>query len=152
MREKINSELKNALKSKDTVAIRTIRLILAAVKDRDIVVRGSGNSSGINENETISLLKKMIKQREESIILYNKGKRFDLVKNEEEEIIIISKFLPKQLSEKETLDIVNNTIKEIKASSIKDMGKVMLNLKENYESNMDFSFASRIIKDILLKE
>ena len=152
MREKINSELKNALKSKDTVAIRTIRLILAAVKDRDIVVRGSGNSSGINENEIISLLKKMIKQREESIILYNKGKRFDLVKNEEEEIIIISKFLPKQLSEKETLDIVNNTIKEIKASSIKDMGKVMLNLKENYESNMDFSFASRIIKDILLKE
>ncbi len=152
MREKINSELKNALKSKDTVAIRTIRLILAAVKDRDIVVRGSGNSSGINENEIISLLKKMIKQREESIILYNKGKRLDLVKNEEEEIIIISKFLPKQLSEKETLDIVNNTIKEIKASSIKDMGKVMLNLKENYESNMDFSFASRIIKDILLKE
>ena len=152
MREKINSELKNALKSKDTVAIRTIRLILAAVKDRDIVVRGSGNSSGINENEIISLLKKMINQREESIILYNKGKRLDLVKNEEEEIIIISKFLPKQLSEKETLDIVNNTIKEIKASSIKDMGKVMLNLKENYESNMDFSFASRIIKDILLKE
>ena len=102
MRENFNSELKNALKTKDIVAIRTIRLILAAVKDRDIVVRGSGKSGGINENDIISLLKKMIKQREESIILYKKGKRFDLVKNEEEEIIIISKFLPKQLSEKET--------------------------------------------------
>ena len=151
MRENFNTELKNALKAKDIVAIRTIRLILAAVKDRDIVVRGSGESGGINENDIISLLKKMIKQREESIVLYKKGKRLDLVKNEEEEIVIISKFLPKQLSDKETLEIVKNTIKEIKASSIKDMGKVMLNLKENYESNMDFGFASKVIKDILLK-
>ncbi len=151
MRENFNSELKYALKAKDIVAIRTIRLILAAIKDRDIVVRGSGDSGGINENDIISLLKKMIKQREESIILYKKGKRFDLVKNEEEEIVIISKFLPKQLSEGETKEIVKKTIKEIEAYSIKDMGKVMLHLKENYESNMDFSFASKIIKDILLK-
>lgn len=151
MRENFNTELKNALKAKDIVAIRTIRLILAAVKDRDIVVRGSGESGGINENDIISLLKKMIKQREESIILYKKGKRFDLVKNEEEEITIISKFLPEQLSERETLEIVKKTINEIKATSIKDMGKVMLHLKENYESNMDFSFASKMIKDILLK-
>ena len=151
MRENFNTELKNALKAKDIVAIRTIRLILAAVKDRDIVVRGSGESGGINENDIISLLKKMIKQREESIILYKKGKRFDLVKNEEEEIIIISKFLPEQLSERETLEIVKKTINEIKATSIKDMGKVMLHLKEHYESNMDFSFASKMIKDILLK-
>ena len=119
MRENFNTELKNALKAKDIVAIRTIRLILAAVKDRDIVVRGSGESGGINENDIISLLKKMIKQREESIILYKKGKRFDLVKNEEEEITIISKFLPEQLSEKETLEIVKKTINEIKATSIK---------------------------------
>ena len=111
----------------------------------------NGLYGGINENDIISLLKKMIKQREESIVLYKKGKRLDLVKNEEEEIVIISKFLPKQLSDKETLEIVKNTIKEIKASSIKDMGKVMLNLKENYESNMDFGFASKVIKDILLK-
>ena len=151
MRENFNTELKNALKAKDIVAIRTIRLILAAVKDRDIVVRGSGESGGIIENDIISLLKKMIKQREESIILYKKGKRFDLVKNEEEEIIIISKFLPEQLSERETLEIVKKTINEIKATSIKDMGKVMLHLKEHYESNMDFSFASKMIKDILLK-
>ena len=151
MRENFNTELKNALKAKDIVAIRTIRLILAAVKDRDIVVRGSGESGGINENDIISLLKKMIKQREESIILYKKGKRFDLVKNEEEEITIISKFLPEQLSEKETLEIVKKTINEIKATSIKDMGKVMLHLKEQYETNMDFSFASKMIKDILLK-
>ena len=150
MRERINSELRTALKKKDIVATRTIRLILAAIKDRDIVGRGSGNTGGINENEIITLLKKMIKQREESIILYNKGNRIDLVKNEEEEIEIISKFLPKQLSEKDVKEIVKNTIKEIDASSIKDMGKVMLKLKEKYESNMDFSFASKIIKEILL--
>ncbi len=151
MREKINAELKNALKNKDVVAIRTIRLILAAIKDRDIVSRGAGNTSVINENEIISLLKRMIKQREESIVLYNKGKRPDLVKNEEDEIEVISKFLPIQLSEKETKDIVKHTINEIDASSIKDMGKVMLNLKEKYDSNMDFSLASRMIKEILLK-
>ena len=151
MREKINTELKNALKNKDVVAIRTIRLILAAIKDRDIVSRGAGNTSVINENEIISLLKRMIKQREESIVLYNKGKRPDLVKNEEDEIEVISKFLPIQLSEKETKDIVKHTINEIDASSIKDMGKVMLNLKEKYDSNMDFSLASRMIKEILLK-
>ena len=151
MREIINAELRNSLKKKEVIAIRTIRLILAAIKDRDIVSRGSGNTGVINDNEIISLLKKMIKQREESIILYNKGKRIDLVKNEEEEIEIISKFLPKQLSEKDTKEIVTQTIKEIGASSIKDMGKVMLKLKEKYEYNMDFSFASKTIKEILLK-
>ena len=151
MREKINVELRNALKKKDLATTRTVRLILAAIKDRDIVARGEGNTGGIDENEIISLLKKMIKQREESIILYNKGNRADLVKNEEVEIEIISNFLPKQLTEKETKDIVTNIIKETGASSIKDMGRVMLSLKDKYESNMDFSFASKIIKEILLK-
>ena len=150
MREKINLELKNGLLSKDIVAVRTLRLIIAAIKDRDIVERSSGNTSGIDEKEILLLLKKMIKQREESVILYQKGKRLDLEKIEKEEIEIISRFLPVQLSEEEIKNIVKRTIDEVEAKSIKDMGKVMNVLKDKYSSNIDFGYASKIIKEILL--
>ena len=151
MREKLNSELKHSIINKNLISVKTLRLILAAIKDRDIVARSSGNSSGIEEDEIISLLKKMIKQREESIVLYKKGNRLDLVKSEEDEIKIISSFLPEQLSVEEIKKIVSDTVKSEGASSIKEMGKVITKLKENYPQNMDFAFASKILKKILLK-
>tara|TARA_B100001564_G_C20111133_1_gene433613 strand:- start:22 stop:477 length:456 start_codon:yes stop_codon:yes gene_type:complete len=151
MREKLNSELKSSIINKNVVAVKTLRLIIAAIKDRDIVVRSSGNKTGIDDSEIISLLKKMIKQREESIILYKKGKRDDLVKNEENEINIISKFLPAQLTESEVKSIVIEVIKKENAKSIKDMGKVINAIKQDYPNNIDFSFASKIIKDMLLQ-
>ncbi len=151
MREKLNSELKSSIINKNVVAVKTLRLIIAAIKDRDIVVRSSGNKTGIDDSEIISLLKKMIKQREESIILYKKGKRDDLVINEENEINIISKFLPAQLNESEVKSIVIEVIKKENAKSIKDMGKVINAIKQDYPNNIDFSLASKIIKDMLFQ-
>ena len=150
MREKIKLELKKSIINKDTVATKTLRLIIAAIKDRDIVVRSDGNQNGIDDNEIINLLKKMKKQREESIVLYSKGNRNDLVKNEQNEIEIINEFLPQQLSEEEIQNIVKNSIKKNNAVSIKDMGKVMSSLKENYSANMDFARASKILKEFLM--
>ena len=151
MREKLSLELKNSIINKNTVSVKTLRLIIAAIKDRDIVARSSGNTIGISEEEIIALLKKMIKQREESIIMYKKGNRLDLVRTEEEEVRIISNFLPEQLSDDEIKKIVIETIKTSDASSIKDMGKVISKLKEKYAKNMDFSTASKFLKETLLK-
>tara|TARA_B100001248_G_scaffold259862_1_gene246781 strand:+ start:60 stop:512 length:453 start_codon:yes stop_codon:yes gene_type:complete len=150
MREKLNSELKKSIINKNIVATKTIRLILAAIKDRDIVDRSQGNQNGIGEAEIISLLKKMQKQREESIELYSKGNRIDLVKSEEDEINIIKEFLPKQMDDDEIINLVKEAIKSQDAKSIKDMGKVMNYLKENYATNMDFSKASKFLKDMLI--
>ena len=150
MREKLNKELKNSVIAKNTIRIKTLRLILAAIKDRDIVARSSGNMSGISDDDIITLLKKMIKQREESIILYKKGKRDDLVKNEESEIDIITSFLPEQLTVDEITKIVKATIEAENATSIKDMGMVISKLKEKHSKSMDFSIASKIIREILL--
>ena len=150
MREKLNSELKKSIINKNIVATKTIRLILAAIKDRDIVDRSQGNQNGIGEAEIISLLKKMQKQREESIELYSKGNRIDLVKSEEDEINIIKEFLPKQMDDAEIINLVKEAIKSQDAKSIKDMGKVMNYLKENYATNMDFSKASKFLKDMLI--
>ena len=151
MREKLNSELKKSVINKDVVATKTLRLILAAIKDRDIVVRSDGNQDGIDESEIISLLKKMLKQRDESITLYLKGNRQDLVKSEEDEINIIKQFLPKQMDEIEINELVIEAIKINDAKSIKDMGKLMNYLKEKYPTNMDFSKASKIIKESLIQ-
>ena len=151
MREKLNSELKKSIINKDSVATKTIRLIIAAIKDRDIVVRTEGNQNGIGEADIISLLKKMQKQREESIQLYLKGNRIDLVQSEEDEIKIIKEFLPKQMDDEEIVNLVKEAIKLNDAKSIRDMGKVMTYLKENYSSNMDFSKAGKFLKEILIK-
>ena len=150
MREKLNSELKKSIINKDLVATKTIRLIIAAIKDRDIVVRTEGNQSGIDETDIISLLKKMQKQREESIQLYLKGNRMDLVQSEEDEIKIIKEFLPNQMDDDEIANLVKEAIKLKDAKSIRDMGKVMTYLKENYSSKMDFSKASKFLKEILI--
>ncbi len=150
MREKLNSELKKSIINKDVVSTKTIRLIIAAIKDRDIDVRTAGNQNGISEAEIISLLKKMQKQREESIEHYSKGNRNDLAQSENEEIQIIKKFLPKQMDDDEIINIVNEAIKINDAKSISDMGKIMSYLKENYSSNMDFSKASKFLKETLI--
>ena len=150
MREQLNSELKKSIINKDLATTKTIRLIIAAIKDRDIVVRTEGNQNGINDADIIALLKKMQKQREESIQLYTKGNRMDLVQSEEDEIKIIKQFLPKQMNEDEIKNLVKEAIKLNDAQSIRDMGKVMSYLKEHYSKNMDFSKASKFLKETLI--
>ena len=150
IRESVLSELKTAMKSKNVNSINTLRLILASLKDKDIIARGNGNLSGINEIEIISLLQTMIKQRHDSIELYKKGKREDLVKKEENEISIILEFLPKQLNEKEVELAVLDSIKLTEANSIKDMGKVINLMKQKYNGKMDFRIVSKVVKERLL--
>ena len=149
-RENISKLLKEAMINKDITLTNTLRLILAAVKDKDISARSKSNSEGINETEIISLLQNMIKQRNASIEMYIQGKRDDLVKIEEDEIKIISNFLPEQLSENEINDIITNSIRSSGAESIKDMGKVINLIKDEYNGKMDFGVVSKIIKAKLL--
>ena len=150
IRENISKLLKEAMINKDITLTNTLRLILAAVKDKDISARSKSNSEGINETEIISLLQNMIKQRNASIEMYIQGKRDDLVKIEKDEIKIISNFLPEQLSENEINDIITNSIRSSGAKSIKDMGKVINLIKEEYNGKMDFGVVSKIIKSKLL--
>tara|TARA_B100001059_G_scaffold30540_1_gene24717 strand:+ start:497 stop:961 length:465 start_codon:yes stop_codon:yes gene_type:complete len=150
IRENISKLLKEAMINKDITLTNTLRLILAAVKDKDISARSKSNSEGINETEIISLLQNMIKQRNASIEMYIQGKRDDLVKIEEDEIKIISNFLPEQLSENEINDIITNSIRSSEAKSIKDMGKVINLIKDEYNGKMDFGVVSKIIKAKLL--
>lgn len=150
IRESVLSELKTAMKSKNVNSINTLRLILASLKDKDIIARGNGNLSGINEIEITSLLQTMIKQRHDSIELYKKGKRDDLVRKEENEISIILEFLPEQLNEKEVELAVLNSIKLTEANSIKDMGKVINLMKQKYNGKMDFRIVSKVVKERLV--
>jgi hypothetical protein len=150
IRENISKLLKEAMIKKDMKLTNTLRLVLAAVKDKDISSRSNGNSIGINETEIISLLQNMIKQRNVSIEMYIQGKRDDLVKIEEDEIKIISNFLPEQLSQNEIDDVIIHTIKSSGANSIKDMGKVINLIKDEYNGKMDFGTVSKIIKEKLL--
>ena len=150
IRENISKLLKEAMINKDITLTNTLRLILASVKDKDISARSKSNSEGINETEIISLLQNMIKQRKASIEMYIQGKRDDLVKVEENEIKIISNFLPEQLSENEINDIITNSIRSSEAKSIRDMGKVINLIKEEYNGKMDFGVVSKIIKAKLL--
>ena len=150
IRENISKLLKDAMLQKNTKLTKTLRLILAAVKDKDISSRSNGNSTGINDIAIISLLQSMIKQRNASIEMYIQGKRDDLVKIEEDEIKIIYNFLPEQISENEINDIIINTIKLSGANSIKDMGNVINLIKDEYNGKMDFGAVSKIIKEKLL--
>ena len=149
IREKVSKNLKDAMIKKDTNLIRTLRLIIATIKDRDILSKSKGQVSEIDDKEIIILLQAMIKQRKGSIELYVKGNRVDLAKKEEDEIKIISNFLPSQLSKQEIDEIINNTIKLFEVNSIKDMGKVIKIIKEKYDGMMDFGYVSRIIKEKL---
>ena len=151
IRQNVSTALKVAMIKKDVRLINTLRLIIAAIKDRDIVLKGNGNSSGIDEIEITLLMQTMIKQRNASIVLFKQGIREDLVKIEEDEILIISSFLPEQLSEQEIEDAVVNAIKLTKSESMKDMGKVISLMKQDYIGKMDFRIVSRIVKEKLLK-
>ena len=134
------------MREKNTRAAATIRLILAALKDRDICARGKGNPDGIAEDEILSMLQSMIKQRRESIKLYEEGGRCDLAERESEEIAVIEGFMPAQLSEDEIASAVGDTITDVGASNLKDMGKVMAALKDKFSGRMDFGRASAVVK------
>ncbi len=149
LREKIESDYKNALKSKDKNKISTYRLILSGIKDLDINNRSGPNKKDTDEEDIKKLLKKMIKQRSESIEVYKKNNRNDLLEIEENEVNVLSEYLPKQMSEEETLSICKQIIEKTGANSIKEMGKVMGELKQNYSDTIDFSKAGALIKDLL---
>ena len=151
LKSKIENDYQNSLKSKDKGKISTYRLILASIKDLDIANRSGSKKKETDDNDVKQLLKKMIKQRSESIEIYKKNNREDLLKVEENEVSILSNYLPKQLSDEETKNICLETVKKINAQSIKDMGKVMGELKKNYSDNLDFSKAGAILKEVLNK-
>ena len=151
IRQNIFIALKAAMIKKDTKVISTLRLIMAAIKDRDIVLKGKGDVSGIEETEIILLMQTMIKQRNASIVLFKQGIREDLVKIEEDEILIISSFLPEQLNQQEIEDAVVNAIKLTQSESIKDMGKVISLMKQDYIGKIDFRIVSTIVKEKLIK-
>ena len=151
LKSKIESDYQNSLKSKDKGKISTYRLILASIKDLDIANRSGPKKKETDDNDIKQLLKKMIKQRSESIEIYKKNNREDLLKVEENEVSILSNYLPKQLSEEETKNVCLEVVKKINAQSIKDMGKVMGELKKNYSDNLDFSKAGAILKEVLNK-
>jgi len=152
LREKIDDEYKNALKSKDKNKISTYRLILSGLKDLDIQNRSGPNKKDTDDDDIKKLLRKMIKQRTESIEIYKKNNRQDLLQIEENEVEIMSEYLPKQLSEDDTKKLCEEVINKINASSLKDMGKVMSELKKNHSDSVDFSLAGKIIKEILNKK
>ncbi len=149
LREKIESDYKNALKSKDKNKISTYRLILSGIKDLDINNRSGPNKKETDDEDIKKLLKKMIKQRSESIEVYKKNNRVDLLEIEENEVNVLSEYLPKQMSEEETISICKQIIEKTGASSIKEMGKVMGELKQNHSDTIDFSKAGALIKDLL---
>ena len=152
LREKIDDEYKNALKSKDKNKISTYRLILSGLKDLDIQNRSGPNKKDTNDDDIKKLLRKMIKQRTESIEIYKKNNRQDLLQIEENEVKIMSEYLPKQFNEDDTKKLCEQVINKINASSLKDMGKVMGELKKNHSDSVDFSLAGKIIKEILNKK
>ena len=151
LRDKIDTGYKNALKSKDKIQISTYRLILSGIKDLDISNRSGPNKKDTNNEDIKKLLKKMIKQRSESIDIYKKNNRKDLLEVEEQESEILSSYLPKQLGEEETKKICAETVSKLGASSIKDMGKVMGELKKQYADSLDFAKAGSALKELLNK-
>ena len=151
LRDKIDTDYKNALKSKDKIQISTYRLILSGIKDLDISNRSGPNKKDANNEDIKKLLKKMIKQRSESIDIYKKNNRKDLLEVEEKESEILSGYLPKQLGEEETKKICAETVSKLGASSIKDMGKVMGELKKQYADSLDFAKAGSALKELLNK-
>lgn len=149
LRADLDDRLKRAMKDKDARAVSTVRLILAAVKDRDIAARAKGNAEGIGEADILQVLQTMVRQREEAIGLYRKGRREELAKKEEEEIEVIRGFLPRQLEDGELAEAVRAVAGELGAASLKDMGRTMSVLKERYAGRMDFAKASAALRAAL---
>ena len=151
LRVTIETEYKNALKSKDKNKISTYRLILSSIKDLDIINRSGPNKKETDDEDIKKLLKKMMKQRAESIDIYKKNNRSDLLDIEQNEFNILSSFLPKQLNEEDTKKICEKIISKLGANSIKDMGKVMGELKKQHADEIDFSKAGTLLKELLNK-
>jgi len=149
LRQRLNDDLKAAMKSRDQRATSALRLILAALKDRDIAARERGVTNGVDEPEIIDLLQKMVRQRQESIAMYQKAARQELVDQEQGEINIIERYLPKKMAEGETNAAIAAVVEELGASSIKDMGRVMAALKERYAGRMDFAKVGQQVKQKL---
>ena len=150
LRDNINAALKEAMKGREQRRVSTLRLVNAAIKNADIEARGQGKEP-LNEAELLSLLQKMIKQRQESVELYQKGGREELAQQEREEIEIISGYLPKQMSDAEAGAAISAILQELNAESVKDMGRAMAALKERFAGTMDFSKASAKVKELLGK-
>ena len=148
LKKQIDDKLNQALKAKDKNTYPTLRLIVSAIKDAEIAGRSKGQQE-LKDSDIISLLKKMVKQRNESCEVYEKAGRKELLENEKKELTVINSFLPKQLSDEETKKICEETIKFLGASSMKDMGKIMGTLKSKYSDSLDFSKVSVILKGLL---
>src|SRR4029450_6152942 len=138
LRERLTEELKTAMKAKDQRTVSTVRMVLAALKERDIAVRDKGNMTGISDAEIIELMQKLVRQRRDSIELYEKGGRPELAQQEAEEIAVIERYLPKAMSDEETAKAIAEAIAATGATTVKDMGRIMALLKEKYAGQMDF--------------
>jgi len=151
MRDEINAALKQAMKDKNSNRLSTLRLISAAIKDRDIAARSDGNDARVSDEEVLAILVKMVKQRQESARVYEEGNRLDLSERELSEIVIIVEFLPRQLSAEKTEAVIAQAIADTGAESIRDMGKVMGILKSKYTGQIDFGAAGALVKAALTK-
>ena len=149
LRERIGAALKDAMKSKDAERLSTLRLINAAIKDKDIAVRGDGGDATVGDAEVLAILGRMVKQRQESARAYEEGGRLELAEKELNEIKVIEDYLPRQLSSEEVRAAISSAIAEVSAASIRDMGKVMAALKAKYTGQMDFGAAGPMVKDLL---
>ena len=149
LREKLNEAMKDAMRARDQAALGTIRLILAKLKDTDIASRTEASREGVADDKILSMLQGMIKQRNESIVLYEKGNRADLADKEKAEIVVIERFLPQQMDEAAVEAAVKEAVASAGATSIKDMGGVMAALKTKYAGQMDFAKASAVVKKTL---
>jgi uncharacterized protein YqeY len=149
LRNRLSEALKEAMKAKEARRVSTLRLILAAIKDRDIQARSDGVTDGVPDEDILAVLQKMIKQRRESIEHYEAGGRLELAQQEQDEIEIIQQYLPKQLTEAETEAAAREAIAAVEASGIKDMGRVMARLKERHSGEMDFGKAGPVVKRLL---
>ncbi len=149
LRQRLREALREAMRSRQTVRLSTLRLIDAAIKDRDIAARGEGNSEGIPDAEILAVLGKMIRQRQESARAYEEGGRLELAEKERDEIGVIEEFLPRQLTDEEMVKAIDEVIRAEKAETIRDMGRVMGALKARYAGRMDFARAGKLVKERL---
>ena len=149
MRDRIKTALTQAIKDRDQIRVSTLRLISAAIKDRDIGARGEGNDRGVSQDEILSILDKMIRQRNESIKAYEEAGRLELAEKERSEIVVIREFLPRQLTEEEISRAIQTAIEEVGATSIRDMGRVMGQLKGRYAGQMDFGKVGPAVRNLL---
>ncbi|QFS82284.1 Yqey-like protein [Roseivivax sp. THAF40] len=149
LRTRITAAMKQAMKDKDADRLSTVRLINAAIKDRDIAARGEGREDGVSDEEVLAILSKMVKQRHESVKTYEEGGRLDLAEREQAEIVVIEEFLPKKLSDAEVTKAIDKAVADVGADSIRDMGRVMGVLKSKYQGQMDFGAVGPRVKERL---